>query len=281
MDKLPPEKAAPGTPKAGHPFFPDHFLKEVLVMVIVAAVLIAIAAIRPASGFIGHPDPNAGPQLNFQPQWYLYYLYLVARRLSPTVATTLTVVLFVLVILVPFLDRNPQRKPVKRPVALGVSIVAIAAAIYMAGAGVETTLAAGSVNIEGMKGIHCSSCHSYLKGIETFEPTRETCLKCHADQGPAQGTFSANAPMNYTCQTCHKPHVGKNPVSCLTCHADQSKQGLHAKPAHQTCQACHKPHTWTVPADAAVRNICLTCHTDKQDHMSGIPCTACHKFSAQ
>ncbi len=280
MDNLPLEKGAPETHKSGHPFFPDHFFKELLVIVIAATVLIAIAAIRPAPGFIGQPDPSAaGPQVSFQPQWYLYYFYLGAKKLSPGTITTLALLLLALFFAVPFMDRNPQRKPTRRPVALCISVIAIVAAIYMAGSGVKATLAAGSVNVEDMKGVHCSSCHSYLKGIKTFEPTREACLKCHADQDPAKGTFSANAPMNLTCQSCHKPHIGKDPVPCLSCHADQTKQGLHARPAHQTCQVCHQPHSWKVPADAAVRNTCQSCHADKKDHMSGIPCTTCHKFS--
>lgn len=280
MSKQTTEGTAPGAHKGGHPFFPDHFFKELLVIVCAGILLIIIAALRPASGFLGLPDPAAGPQVAFQPQWYLYYLYVGAKALSPAVITAAALILLVLFLAVPFLDRNPNRKPSKRPLAVGLTVFAVLAAIYLAGNGVKTTLAAGSVNIEGMKGIHCSSCHSYLKGVKTFEPTREACLKCHADQGPAKGTFSATAPMNFSCQSCHKPHVGKDPVSCQSCHADQAKNGLHSRPAHQTCQACHKPHTWTVPADVSVRATCLTCHADHQEHMPNMPCTACHKFSA-
>lgn len=279
MANMAPAKEAPTAHKGGHPFFPDHFFKEVLVMAIGAVVLITIALIRPASGFIGLPNPAVAPQISFQPQWYLFYLYLGANRVSTGLTMSIAFLILAMFFAVPFIDQSARRKPTQRPVALTFFIVAIVAAIYMAGFGVKSTLAAGSVNIDGMKGIHCSSCHSYLKGVETFEPTRETCLKCHDQQGPAAGTFSASAPMNFTCQTCHKPHVGSDPVSCLSCHADQAKVGLHAQPAHQTCQACHKPHSWKVPADASVRDTCLTCHSDRTEHMAGMACTACHKFT--
>ncbi len=281
MENRPPEGSEPGAREGGHPFFPDHFFKELLVVVIAGIILIIISAVRPASGFIGLPDLGAtAPQVKFQPQWYLYYLYLGAAKLSPAVIMSLAVLLLGLLLATPLIDRNPSRKPTKRPLALAFTAVAVAAAIYMAGSGVKTTLAAGSVNIDGMKGIPCSSCHSYLKGVKTFEPTREACLKCHQDQGPAQGTFSPTAPMNFTCSTCHKPHIGKEPVSCQSCHADQSTQGLHSRSGHQTCTACHTPHTWNPPTDATVRATCLSCHTDKQEHNAGIPCTSCHKFTS-
>ncbi|MHB8945001.1 MAG: cytochrome c3 family protein [Bacillota bacterium] len=281
MADMAPAKEVPPVHQGGHPFFPDHFFKELLVMMIAAIVLIIIAAIRPASGFIGLPDPATAPQVSFQPQWYLFYLYLGSNRVSTGLTMTIACLILAMLFAVPFIDQSPRRKPIQRPVALGLFIVAIVAAIYMAGSGVKTTLAAGSVNIDGMKGVHCSSCHSYLKGVKTFEPIREGCLKCHADEGRAKGTFSANAPMNFTCQSCHKPHIGKQPVSCLTCHADQTKVALHAQPAHQTCQTCHQPHSWKVAADASVRDTCLTCHGERKEHMTGLPCTACHKFSAK
>lgn len=47
--------------------------------------------------------------------------------------------------------------------------------------------------------------------------------------------------------------------------------GFALLPLKADCLACHQPHTWTAEADS-----CAVCHTDKEEHYTGMDCVDCH-----
>ncbi|MDP2660917.1 MAG: hypothetical protein Q8R28_09335, partial [Dehalococcoidia bacterium] len=132
---------------------------------------------------------------------------------------------------------------------------------------------------------HCLDCHQFLrpstslsivKQVNLF-PKRVACLACHMSQPQTKVTWPADAPMQFECGQCHKPHLSATPVvDCLSCHQGVRDLGLHAKTSHSqtTCQACHKPHEWKVQS----RDNCLACHGDKVAHNAPTLCANCHDF---
>lgn len=136
------------------------------------------------------------------------------------------------------------------------------------------------IKVDQMSQLHCLACHQYLRqetpGTNLL-PIRESCLSCHLQHPAPNITWPAQAPMQFLCEECHRPHEQAQPVVvCLACHGEVAVAGLHAKGAHQgsPCQACHRPHEWEVKA----RENCLACHGDKANHYAGVLCFQCHDF---
>ncbi len=117
----------------GIPFFPNHFLKEVIVMAVILAVLSVLTTYSPAP-MEDRADPFITPP-DIKPEWYFlanYKFLQLAEYLSfmgawaPKVLGILTQILVaVILIIFPFFDKNPQRHPRKRPVMVSFGILAI------------------------------------------------------------------------------------------------------------------------------------------------------------
>lgn len=110
--------------------------------------------------------------------------------------------------------------------------------------------AAPKTNIGEMAGLHCTTCHQFLIPKATgLEPKRELCLTCHAGMTLKGETFPAEAPMQFECAACHKPHT--QPIlrfnDCLGCHSEIAEDRRHfEKKALTNCVSCHRPHSWKV-----------------------------------
>ncbi|NIM98550.1 MAG: hypothetical protein GTO24_10860 [candidate division Zixibacteria bacterium] len=115
------------------PFFPHHFLKEVIVMCIVVATLTILTVVFPAP--MEEPaDPFVTP-IHLKPEWYFlanYKFLQLAEYLSfvgswaPKVLGILGQMVVILVLMFfPFFDKNPERHPRRRPVMIFVGSVSI------------------------------------------------------------------------------------------------------------------------------------------------------------
>ncbi|MFQ6031415.1 MAG: hypothetical protein ACE5K2_00720 [Candidatus Zixiibacteriota bacterium] len=138
----------------GRPFFPNHFLKEVIAVYLVIGILLTLAILYP---FPLHEkaNPFQTPE-GIKPEWYLMYSYQFLKYV-PKAVGLLSMGLFVLLLfLVPFLDKTPHRRPKKRKLAtsLGVAVVFLALAL-----GILGFLSERTISIFGKK------YHFDLKGI--------------------------------------------------------------------------------------------------------------------
>lgn len=98
------------------PWFPNFVITEVIAMYIMLAVLIILASIFP-SGLEERVDPLRTPP-EAKPEWFFLFLYQFVKKVPPLVGVAAPVVGLLLLILLPFLDRNPERHPRKRIVAM-------------------------------------------------------------------------------------------------------------------------------------------------------------------
>ncbi|MEW6376974.1 MAG: hypothetical protein AB1502_14425 [Thermodesulfobacteriota bacterium] len=105
----------------GIPFFPNHFLKEIIVMCLVLAGLSLLATFFPAP-MEEKADPFVTPT-HIKPEWYFLanYKFLQLSEvfvfLGPWAPKLLGIVLQMLIVLIiilfPFIDKNPERHPFK------------------------------------------------------------------------------------------------------------------------------------------------------------------------
>jgi quinol-cytochrome oxidoreductase complex cytochrome b subunit len=119
------------------PFFPNYIILEVIVSYIVLAALIVLASLLP-TGLEEKADPFNTP-LHIKPEWYFLWIYQFIKvppmLIGPGVVAELAGILIpavgiVLLILLPFLDRKPERRPRKRRLAM--AITALILAIFVA-----------------------------------------------------------------------------------------------------------------------------------------------------
>lgn len=121
----------------GLPFFPHFLLREVVVMCIIAGGLLMLASIYPAS-LLEPADPFDTPSPIY-PEWYFLYVfgflkfwtYDVGPIPAKIIGVTVPMVLWYgLLILVPFIDRNPSTDIRKRKVAVALGVIALLGVLY-------------------------------------------------------------------------------------------------------------------------------------------------------
>ncbi len=105
----------------GIPFFPNHFLKEVIVMCLVLAGLSLLATFFPAP-MEEKADPFVTPA-HLKPEWYFLanykflqlseYLSVVGAWAPKVLGILLQMLISLIIVLFPFFDKNPERHPMK------------------------------------------------------------------------------------------------------------------------------------------------------------------------
>ncbi len=105
------------------PFFPNYVLDEVIAWYFMLAILIIMASVFP-SGLEEPADPLRTPE-HAKPEWYFLFLYQGLKVVPRIVGVTLPIVGGILLLILPFLDRNPYIAPLKRPIAIIVGIICI------------------------------------------------------------------------------------------------------------------------------------------------------------
>ena len=120
--------------KKGKPFFPYAVLKDSVMMMIVALVIVAMSLILGAE-----QGPKADPTTTTyvpRPEWYFFFLFELLRvikppELVPLATIGIPTICMVLLLLLPFYDRNPERRPERRPIATTAAILTIIAMAYL------------------------------------------------------------------------------------------------------------------------------------------------------
>ncbi len=166
----------------GKPFFPYAVAKDSLMACLVLAVIIAMSIILGAE--LG---PKADPTTTTytpRPEWYFFFLFELLRVVKPPSLVFLATIgiptiCLVLLLLLPFYDRNPERNPLRRPIATTAGIATIAAMAYLtilgalAGSPTEIELATAPQYEEGKEitaSSGCLGCHKIGENGNTLGP---------------------------------------------------------------------------------------------------------------
>ena len=107
------------------PFFPNYVILEIIVTYLVLAGLIVLASLLPV-GLEEKADMFNTPQ-HIKPEWYFLWIYqfiklppyvLGSGLLAELAGIVIPAVGIVLLLLLPFLDRKPERHPRRRKLAM-------------------------------------------------------------------------------------------------------------------------------------------------------------------
>ncbi|WP_407310295.1 cytochrome bc complex cytochrome b subunit [Desulfosporosinus sp. SB140] len=155
------------------PFWPDVAFRMILVVILVGAAMWILAAVYPKG--LGAPaDALNKAHYIPEPAWYFFGVYQMLKyfpgSLDVLAMVGLPLIFFVVLFALPWLDRNPSRKPRRRPLALSVAGVLTAGLILLTYQGmmsVPKALADNGViahpsfkkDIEPVLQNQCSACH--------------------------------------------------------------------------------------------------------------------------
>ncbi len=107
----------------GNPFFPNHFLKEVIVAFLLFGFILTLAVFFPFP-FHEKANPFQTPE-GIKPEWYFLAGYQLLKYVPKVVGILGIGVLLVILFLVPFLERSPERYPSKRKFVTSIGVVVI------------------------------------------------------------------------------------------------------------------------------------------------------------
>ena len=155
----------------GKPFFPYAVAKDSLMACVVLLSIILMSLM-----FGAELGPKADPTTTTyvpRPEWYFFFLFELLRVIKPAILTPLATIgvptiCIILLILLPFIDRNPERRPERRPIATIAGIFTIVAMGYLTYLGA----AAGSPNQIDME-----VAEKYEAG--KLVVAQSGCLACH------------------------------------------------------------------------------------------------------
>jgi menaquinol-cytochrome c reductase cytochrome b/c subunit len=155
----------------GKPFFPYAIAKDGAMAAITVFVIIFMAIL-----FGAELGPKADPTTTTytpRPEWYFFFLFELLRVVKPPELVFLATIgiptiCLVLLIMLPFFDRNPERNPLRRPIATTAGIAVIAAMAYLT---IEGALAGAPTEID------LPTAPQYQEGKEITASSG--CLGCH------------------------------------------------------------------------------------------------------
>ena len=144
--------------KKGKPFFPYAVLKDTTMMLVVALVIVGLSILLGAE-----QGPKVDPTTTTytpRPEWYFFFLFELLRVIKPPWAVPIATIglptlFMVLLLLLPFYDRNAERRPERRPIATTAGILTIIGIAYLTFLGAT----AGPPSKEVVAQSGCLACH--------------------------------------------------------------------------------------------------------------------------
>jgi ubiquinol-cytochrome c reductase cytochrome b subunit/menaquinol-cytochrome c reductase cytochrome b/c subunit len=196
----------------GKPFFPyavakDSAMAAVVVLTIVAMSIVLGAELGPKA------DPTTTTYVP-RPEWYFFFLFellrvIKPRELVPLAAIGIPTLCLILLILLPFYDRGPERRPERRPIATVAGIFTILAMAYLTYTG---AIAGSPTQIEAkppsdVKGAALAQFNAGKKVA-----AQSGCLACHKfgesgndGPGPPLDNIAARLPRQAIARTLINP----------------------------------------------------------------------------
>jgi menaquinol-cytochrome c reductase cytochrome b/c subunit len=118
----------------GKPFYPYALAKD-SIMAMLVVLTIAVLSIILGAELGPKADPTTTTYVP-RPEWYFFFLFELLRVIKPPELTPLATIgiptiCMILLIMLPFIDRSPERRPERRPVATFSGIVVIGAMAYL------------------------------------------------------------------------------------------------------------------------------------------------------
>jgi menaquinol-cytochrome c reductase cytochrome b/c subunit len=186
-------------PGKTEPFFPNFLLKEWMVAVVVLIAFMTLVISHPAPLEPTPANPNDSSYIPL-PDWYFLFMYQLLKYFPGELEIIGTIVIPGLaglgLLLAPWLDRGPERRPGKRPIATGLMLFAVFAMVFLTYQSIvehEKQLEAKGLNNEHQEndGGDQAGAGDKTDDAKEFDPAQvfaSNCSACHGKElegGPA------------------------------------------------------------------------------------------------
>ncbi len=169
--------------KMSGPLWPDQIFKDMITATVVLLALISLSVFAPVS-FAGSADT-----LNIsyvpKPEWNFLFVYQALKyfkgTLEPIGAGGLPVLFLMPLVLVPLIDRKPERNPFRRPVAMACFVVYAGLVLTLTVVGYLSPGFAQMPAAKGAKAEQVQVSAGVKRGEELFRSSG--CLNCHMVHG--------------------------------------------------------------------------------------------------
>ena len=213
----------------GKPFYPYAVAKDSIMAMIVIFVIIFLALMFGAE--LGQQaDPTTTTYVP-RPDWYFFFLFEVLRVMknvpdfTPMATIGVPTICMILLFLLPFYDRSPERLIWRRPIALSAGVATIAAIAYLTYTGANTG-SPNSVDLKPPAGLSSEQAATFRAG--ELVVGQSGCLACHVigdngnnGPGPPLTHIGSKLPAAAIGQTLRNPTA---PMPSFKSLAQQSPQ---------------------------------------------------------
>jgi ubiquinol-cytochrome c reductase cytochrome b subunit/menaquinol-cytochrome c reductase cytochrome b/c subunit len=174
----------------GKPFFPYAVAKDAVMACVVMAVIIAMSLVLGAElGSKANPTTTTYVP---RPEWYFFFLFEVLRVIKPPSLVPLATIGvptigMIILFLLPFVDRGPERRPERRPIATltGIFVIGAMALLTYQGANAGSPTAIELATPASVKQAGGTELAEFEAGKQVV--AQSGCLACHkiGDNGNA------------------------------------------------------------------------------------------------
>ncbi len=164
-------------------FLPDFLLKEWMVAVVfLVAFMTLVMTEKPPLGEIADPTNTSFLPV---PDWYFLFIYELlkfnwaAGKFIVIGTLGLPGIAFTALLLVPWLDRSPERRPFKRPIATGIMLLVLVSIVVLTWSA-ETEHKEQLESAPGPTPENTKVIGQNEQGHKLYQ--QNACVKCHGEQ---------------------------------------------------------------------------------------------------
>lgn len=114
-------------------FFPNFLFREAVAALIIVAIVVTLALMYPMK--VGDPADPSDSAFKPRPEWYFMAPFYLLKVFPASLEIVPTVVgpalLFIGLMIFPFFDKDPERSPRKRPMAMSLMVVGVIATVAL------------------------------------------------------------------------------------------------------------------------------------------------------
>ena len=201
----------------GKPFFPYAVAKDGAMACVVMAVIITLSLVLGAElGSKANPTTTTYVP---RPEWYFFFLFEVLRVIKPPSLVPLATIgiptlAMILLFLLPFYDRGPERRPERRPIATlsGIAVIGAMAFLTYQGANAGSPTAIEAPTPRAILAAGGKTLEEYEAGKKAV--AQSGCLACHkigdngnSGPGPNLTKIGARLPRAAIARTLVNPQA--------------------------------------------------------------------------
>lgn len=170
-------------PGKTEPFLPNFLLKEWMVGAVFLVGFLCLTAAHPAPlEQIADPTDTSYTPL---PDWYFLFLYQLLKykyassEYTIIGAVVIPGIVFGALLLVPWLDKGPERRPYKRPIGSGLMLLAVISIFYLTWEAVQGIESEAAEDDDMDAGIEVEIDET-AEAFQIYQ-NQQACISCHGD----------------------------------------------------------------------------------------------------